>query len=227
MEATGVYWKPVWHILEGRFQQVLANAAHITAVPGRKSDTNDAIWIADLLAHGLIRASFVPPQPIQELRDLTRTRKQLTREIVQHTHRIQAVLEEANIKVPSVITDILGMGGRRILKAIVAGEIDPMRLAELGGPRLAAMKSELADALHGHVRPHHRFLIEQHLKTIEQLEETITALDGRIEAGLEPFCEAIERLKEVPGLSETSVQILLAEIGTDMSRFPTAGHLLS
>jgi transposase len=227
MEATGVYWKPVWHILEGRFQQILANAAHIKAVPGRKSDTNDATWIADLLTHGLIRASFVPPQAIQEVRDLTRTRKQLTREIVQHTQRIQAVLEEANIKLSSVITDILGMSGRRILKAIMAGETDPMKLAELGGPRLAATKSELAEALHGRVRPHHRFLIGQHLKTIEQLEETITAFDGRIEAALQPFRDAIDRLKEVPGLSETSVQILLAEIGTDMTRFPTAGHLLS
>ena len=167
-------------------------------------------------AHGLIRASFVPPQPIQEVRDLTRTRKQLTREIVQHTQRIQAVLEEANIKLTSVITDILGTSGRRILRAIVAGETDPTKLAELGGPRLAATKSQLADALLGRVRPHHRFLIDQHLKTIEQLEETITAFDTRIEAALEPFREAIERLKEVPGLSETSVQILLAEIGTDM-----------
>jgi transposase len=227
MEATGVYWKPVWYILEGRFQQILANAAHIKAVPGRKSDTHDATWISDLLAHGLIRASFVPPQPIQEVRDLTRTRKQLTREIVQHTQRIQAVLEEANIKLTSVITDILGTSGRRILKAIVAGQTDPTKLAELGGPRLAATKSQLADALLGRVRPHHRFLIDQHLKTIEQLEETITAFDARIEAALEPFREAIERLKEVPGLSQTSVQILLAEIGTDMSRFPTAGHLLS
>jgi Transposase len=131
--ATGVYWKPVWHILEGRFQQILANVAHIKAVPGRKSDTNDATWIADLLAHGLIRARFVSPQPIQE-RDLTRTRKQLTREIVQHTQRIQAVLEEANIKVSSVITDILGMSGRRILKAIVSGETDPMRLGRARRP---------------------------------------------------------------------------------------------
>jgi transposase len=227
MEATGVYWKPVWHILEGRFQQVLANATHIRGVPGRKSDMNDATWIADLLAHGLIRASFVPPQPIQELRDLTRARKQLTREIVQHTQRIQAVLEEANIKLSSVITDILGMSGRRILRAIVVGETDPLKLAELGGPRLAATKSELTDALHGRVRSHHQFLIGQHLKTIEQLEETITAFDDRIEAALEPFRDAIERLKEVPGLSETSAQILLSEIGTDMRQFPTAGHLLS
>ena len=227
MEATGVYWKPVWHILEGRYQQILANAAHIKGVPGRKSDMNDATWIADLLAHGLIRASFVPPQPIQELRDLTRTRKQLTREIVQHTQRIQAVLEEANIKLSSVITDILGLSGRRILKAIVAGEVDPAKLSEFGHSRLAATRAELADALHGRIRSHHRFLIGQHLKTIEQLEETIAAFDARIEAALEPFRDAVERLKEVPGLSETSAQILIAEIGTDMRQFPTAGHLLS
>ena len=144
MEATGVYWKPVWHILEGRFQLILANAAHIKGVPGRKSDVNDATWIADLLAHGLIRSSFVPPQPIQELRDLTRTRKQLTREIVQHTQRIQAVLEEANIKLSSAITDILGASGRRILQALIAGETDPDKLSALGSPRLAASRSELS-----------------------------------------------------------------------------------
>jgi len=227
MEATGVYWKPVWHILEGRFELILANAAHIKGVPGRKSDVNDATWISDLLAHGLIRASFVPPQPIQELRDLTRTRKQLTREIVQHTQRIHAVLEEANIKLSSAITDMLGMSGRRILKAIVAGESDPARLSELGGPRLAASRLELSEALHGRVREHHRFLLDQHLKTIEQLEETITAFDARIEVALQPFRDAVERLKEAPGLSETSVQILIAEIGTDMGQFPTDGHLLS
>lgn len=227
MEATGVYWKPVWHILEGRFGLILANAAHIKGVPGRKSDVNDATWIADLLAHGLVRASFVPPQPIQELRDLTRTRKQLTREIVQHTQRIQAVLEEANIKLSSAITDVLGMSGRRILKAIVAGETTPAKLAALGGPRLAASRSDLADALHGRVREHHRFLIDQHLKTIEQLEATIAAFDARIEAALSPFRDAIERLKEIPGLSQTSAEVLLAEIGADMTQFPTAGHLLA
>jgi transposase len=136
MEATGVYWKPVWHVLEGRFELVLANAAHIRNVPGRKSDVNDATWIADLMAHGLIRSSFVPPAPIQELRDLTRTRKQLGREIVQHTQRLQKVLEDANIKLSSLITDVLGASGRRILQAIVAGESDPDTLAALGGPRL-------------------------------------------------------------------------------------------
>lgn len=227
MEATGVYWKPVWHILEGRFELILANAAHIKGVPGRKSDVNDAMWIADLLAHDMIRPSFVPPQPIQELRDLTRTRKQLTREIVQHTQRIQAVLEEANIKLSSAITDILGASGRRILKAMIGGEADPDKLSALGSPRLATSKAALSDALYGRVREHHRFLIDQHLKTIEQLEATITAFDARIEAALAPFRETIERLKEVPGLSDTSVQILIAEIGTDMRQFPTAGHLLS
>lgn len=227
MEATGIYWKPVWHILEGRFQLILANAAHIKGVPGRKSDVNDATWIADLLAHGLIRASFVPPQPIQELRDLTRTRKQLGREVVQHSQRIQAVLEEANVKLSSAITDILGASGRRILKAMIAGETDPGRLSALGDRRLAASRAELTAALHGRLREHHRFLIDQHLKTIEQLESTIAAFDARIEAALEPFREIVERLMEVPGLSETSVQIVIAEIGTDMRQFPTAGHLLS
>jgi transposase len=227
MEATGVYWKPVWHILEGSCEQVLANAAHIKGVPGRKSDVNDATWIADLLAHGLIRASFVPPQPIQELRDLTRTRKQLSREIVRHTQRLQAVLEEANVKLASAITDILGPSGRRILKAMIAGETDPSRLAELGSRRLGCSRNTLVEALDGRVRDHHRFLLDQHLKTIEQLEETVAAFDARIEAALAPFQDTIERLTQVPGLSRTSAEVVIAEIGLDMSRFPTAGHLLS
>jgi transposase len=168
MEATGVYWKPVWHVLCHDFNLILANASHIRNVPGRKSDANDATWIADLLAHGLIRASFVPPQPIQELRDLTRTRRELTREIVRHTQRIQATLEEANIKLTSVISDILGLSGRRILRAIVAGESDPRVLAGLRHPRLACPHEELIAALEGRLRDHHRFLIGQHLKTIER-----------------------------------------------------------
>ena len=227
MEATGVYWKPVWHILYGRFELVLANAAHIRNVPGRKSDVNDATWISDLLAHGLIRASFVPPQPIQELRDLTRTRKELTREIVRHTQRIQAVLEEANIKLTSVITDILGMSGRRILKAIVAGVSDASKLAGLGSSRLSASRDELTAALTGHIRDHHRFLIAQHLKTIEQIEATMAAFDARIEAVLGPFAEAVERLCEIPGISRIVAETVIAEIGGDMGAFPTADHLIS
>lgn len=227
MEATGVYWKPVWHILHGRFGLILANAAHIRNVPGRKSDVNDATWIAELLAHGLIRASFVPPQPIQDLRDLTRTRKELRREIVRHTQRIQSVLEEANIKLTSVITDILGVSGRRILQAIVAGESDAPRLAALGSSRLAAPRDALTAALTGRIRDHHRFLIGQHLKTIEQIEATIGEFEARIEAALAPFRDAVERLTEVPGISRTVAEIVIAEIGMDMSQFPSADHMIS
>src|SRR5262245_28772327 len=153
--------------------------------------------------------------------------KAATREIVQHTQRIQAVLEEANVKLSSVITEILGLSGRRILKAIIAGEADPAKLSKLGGSRLAATRAELADALHGRIRSHHGFLIGQHLKTIEQLEETIAAFDARIEDALEPFRDTLERLRQVPGLSTTWAQILIAEIGADMRQFLTAGHLLS
>ena len=227
MEATGVYWKPVWHVLCHDFSLVLANASHIRNVPGRKSDANDATWIADLLAHGLIRASFVPPQPIQDLRDLIRTRRELTREIVRHTQRIQATLEEANIKLASVISDILGWSGRRILKAIVSGQNDPRRLAELGHPQLACTREELAAALEGRLRDHHRFLIGQHLKTIEQIEATIAEFDARLEAALAPFRDDAERLKGVPGVNDNVAQTVISEIGVDMKAFPTADHLLS
>jgi transposase len=227
MEATGVYWKPVWHILDGHFTLILANAMHVKAVPGRKSDVNDATWLADLLAHGLIRASFVPPTPIQELRDLTRTRKQLTREIVQHAQRTQAVLEEANVKLSSVISDSLGPSGRRILRAIIAGETDAEKLAALGSERLGCGRAALREALTGRIREHHRFILAQHLRTIEQLEESVAAFDARIAGALAPFRDVVERLNEVPGLGRIAIETLIAEIGTDMSPFPTAGHLVS
>jgi transposase len=227
MEATGIYWKPVWHILEGRFALVLANAAHIRNVPGRKSDVNDATWISDLLAHGLIRASFVPPAPVQELRDLTRTRTQLTREVAQHIQRIQKVLEDANIKLTSVISDIMGTSGRRILKAMIAGEANATQLAALGSTRLKCPRSELTAALEGRVTAHHRFLISHHLGLIEELERRITAFDARIEELLAPFRGAVERLITIPGVSRVAAQVILAEIGPDMTPFPTAGHLLS
>jgi len=227
MEATGVYWKPVWHMLEGEFELVLANPAHIRNVPGRKSDFNDAQWIADLLAHGLIRSSFVPPGPIQELRDLTRTRKQLIREATQHKQRIQKVLEDANVKLASVVSDIGGESGRRILRAMVAGEADPNRLAALGSKRLAASPATLAEALQGRVTAHHRFLLGQHLKTLEQLETTVAEFEAQIEAALEPFRAAVERLSAIPGVSTIAAQVIIAEIGCDMSRFPSAAHLRS
>jgi transposase len=227
MEATGVYWKPVWHVLEGHAELVLANAAHIKNVPGRKSDVQDAVWIADLLAHGLIRSSMVPPTFIQELRDLTRTRKQLTREIVQHTQRIQKVLEDANIKLSSVISDVVGVSGRRILGALLAGESDPEKLAALGHGRLCCSRSELVEALRGRVTEHHRFLLRQHLRLIEELEEAVSEFNRRIEVALEPFCDDLARLTAIPGVSTLAAQVILAEIGADMSRFSTSGHLLS
>lgn len=227
MEATGTYWKSVWHILEEGFTLVLGNAGHIRNVPGRKSDVNDAVWIADLLAHGLIRASFVPPRPIQELRDLTRTRRQLVRETVQHTQRLQRVLEDANVKLGSVVSDVLGLSGRRIVRALVDGETDAQRLAELGHGRLRCSRKELSEALRGRVTEHHRFLLHQHLRTIEQLEETVAAFEARIETLLEPFRADIARLTTIPGISTTAAQVLLAEIGADMAVFPSAGHLLS
>jgi transposase len=227
MEATGVYWKPVWHVLEPHFTLVLANAMHIRNVPGRKSDVNDATWIADRLAHGLIRSSFVPPAPIQELRDLTRTRKQLVGEIARHTLRIQETLEDANLKLTRVMTDILGLSGRAILTALVAGETDPQRLADLTRGRLKATRADLVDALHGRVTEHHRFMIQLHLTQIDALTAAVATLEGRIGEALGPFRAAVALLTTMPGLSDTTARVLIAEIGTDMTRFPAVGHLVS
>ena len=227
MEATGIHWKPIWHILEGRFELVLANAAHIRNVPGRKSDVNDAVWISDLLAHGLIRASFVPPAQIQDVRDLTRTRTQLVREVAQHIQRIQKTLENANIKLTSVISNIIGTSGRRILKAMIAGETNPAKLAELGSTRLKCPRAELTAALDGRVTAHHRFLIAHHLSLIGELERHIAAFDARIEKLLRPLRDAVAQLITIPGVSQVSAQVILAEIGADMTPFPTSGHLLS
>jgi transposase len=227
MESTGVYWKPIWQILEGRFELVLANARHIRAIPGRKSDVNDATWIADLLAHGLIRGSFVPPAPVQELRDLTRTRKQLVREIAQHTLRIQKTLEHANLKLTGLLSNILGVSGRAILQALVAGEQDPERLADLVRGRLKASRAELVAALHGRVTAHHRFLLQLHLTHVEALERAVHEVEARLGEALAPFRTALDRLITMPGVSETVARVLVAEIGFDMTRFATAGHLVS
>jgi transposase len=227
MEATGVYWKPVWHVLEDHFTLVLANAMHIRNIPGRKSDKNDATWIADLLALGLIRSSFVPPAPIQELRDLTRTRKQLVRESNRHTQRIQKTLEDANIKLTEVLSDLLGTSGRAILQALVAGETDPERLVELTSGRLKATRAQLVEALHGRVTAHHRFMLKLHLAQIAALETAIADVEAQIRERLTPFRAAVSLLTTMPGLRETAVAVILAEIGDDMSKFPSAGHLVS
>ena len=238
MEATGVYWKPVWNVLsDGDFERVLANAAHIKNVPGRKTDVSDAAWIADLLAHGLIRSSFVPEQEIQEMRELLRTRKQLGRQQSSHIKRLQKTLEGANIKLDSVITDIVGKSGRAMIQALIAGETDPVKLAALADRRIKASTQELREALRGRVTDHHRFLLHLHLQYIDfadaaiqdidrKVAALITQMDQEVEAG-RAFQTLIALLITIPGIDLLAARIILSEIGPDMSRFPTAGHLVS
>jgi transposase len=227
MESTGVYWKPVWHVLEGHFALVLGNAREMRNVPGRKTDQNDASWIADLIAHGLIRSSFVPPEPIQELRDLTRTRKQLVRERAQHVQRIQKVLEDANVKLSSVLSDILGLSGRAILEALAEGKQDAQQLAALAHPSVKASRAELTEALQGRVREHHRFMLRLHLGQIDALESAIASVEGRIDRALSPFRAAIARLQTIPGFSGIVAAGFFAETGGEMKAFPTDAHLVS
>src|SRR5499433_3880056 len=221
MEATGVYWKPVWHILsDGEFELVLANAAHVKNVPGRKTDVSDAEWLADLLAHGLIRASFVPDTPTQALRALLRTRKQLVREQTSHVQRIQKTLEDANIKLDSVISDIMGKSGRAMIKALIAGERDPDKLSRLADARLEASPAELREALRGRVTKNHGFLLRLHLRQIDALDAAIAAIDRQVEADIAPFRVAAEQISSVPGVKALSARVIISEIGIDMSRFP-------
>jgi transposase len=239
MEATGVYWKPVWNILsEGDFELILANAAHIKNVPGRKTDVNDATWIADLVACGLIKASFVPDEEIQELRSLQRTRKQLTREQARYTQRIQKTLEEANIKLDSVISDIMGLSGRRMIEAMIAGVKNPSKLAALADRRLKASPKQLYDALHGRLTDHHCFVLKLYLSQYDaldkaiieidqQVDAAIAHMDAEVEAGHATFRTLISLLSTMPGISILSATTILSEIGTDMSRFATAGHLVA
>jgi transposase len=228
MEATGVYWRPVWHVLsDGEIELILANAAHVKNVPGRKTDVSDAAWLAELLAHGLIRASFVPDGQTQELRALLRTRKQLVRERTRHTQRIQKTLEDANIKIDAELSDILGKSGRAMLEAMIAGESDPVRLAALAHRNVKASQGELEHALRGRVTAHHRFLLKLHLGQVDALDGAIATVDGEVDANLAPFRTAIELVSTIPGVSTLSAEVIVSEIGLDMSRFPTAGHLIS
>ena len=227
MEATGVYWKPVWHLLEGDFELILANAQHIKNVPGRKTDVSDAGWIADLLAHGLIRSSFVPPAPIQELRDLTRTRKQLVREVSQHSSRIQKVLEDANLKLGSVLSNVLGKSGRAILQALIEGVNDPEKLADLAQGTARKKRAELIEALHGRIRPHHRELLKVHLTLVATLEQAIADIDTTVGKALASVHESARLLTTMPGISDVTAHVIVAEIGVDMTRFATDAHLRS
>jgi transposase len=228
MEATGVYWKPVWHILsDGEFALVLANAAHVKNVPGRKTDVNDATWLADLMAHGLIRASFVPDEPTQQMRDLLRTRKQFVRERSSQTQRIQKTLEDANIKLDSVIADIVGLSGRRMIKALIAGETAPKALAALAHGRIQATAAELEASLRGRVTAHHRFLLQLHLDHLDAVNAAIDRIDKEVDGNLEPFRVAVEMLTTIPGVRNLAAEVMVSEIGIDMSRFKTEGHRIS
>lgn len=227
MESTGVFWKPIYNLLEGQFELLLVNAQHIKQVPGRKTDVKDCQWIAQLLQCGLLRSSFVPPRPIRELRDLTRHRATLVQEKVSVGNRIQKVLEDANVKLASVATDTLGVSGRAMIKAIIDGEEDPNLLADLARRRLRQKIPQLRSALAGRVHDHHRFQLKMLLDQLEFLEAQVEAIGQRIEGITAPFREAIERLTAIPGVEQRTAENLIAEIGTNMEQFPSSQHLAS
>src|SRR6266478_1713424 len=227
MESTGVYWKPVWNLLEGQFEVLLVNAQHIKAVPGRKTDQKDSEWIADLLQHGLLRGSFVPPRPTSELRDLTRYRVSLVQEINRIANRIQKVLEDANIKLASVATDALGASGRAILEAMLAGEQDAARLAEMSKGLLRNKIPELKLALEGRMTEHHRFLLRQLFEHLRFTESKLREIEQEIEKRMRPFEDKVTRLCTIPGVDRVTAWGLLAEIGLNMNQFPSSGHLAS
>jgi transposase len=227
MESTGVYWKPVFHLLEGRFAVLLANARQYRKPPGHKTDVKDAEWLAELHQHGLLKPSFIPPPSIRELRDLTRQRTQLIRDKATVANRVQKVLEDANIKLASVASDPLGVSGRAMLRALIAGQEDPDALAELARGRLRGKIPTLKPALHGRVTAHHRFLLRMLLDQIAALEGLIAQFDAQIGVVLAPFAAAAQRLRTIPGVGQQTAEVIVAEIGADMTTFPSAGHLAS
>ena len=228
MESTGVFCKPVWNLLEGRFELMLVNAQHIKQVPGRKTDVKDCEWIAQLLEHGLLKASLVPDRPQRELRDLTRQRTQLLADRARVVNRVQKVLEDANVKLASVATDITGKSGRAVLDALAEGRLSPGEMAELVHKRMEAKKPLLREALAGRVTDHHRFMLRSLLGQIDHLDRTVESFDARVEEVMGPLGrEAVRRLDEVPGFDVRTGQVVVAEVGTDMARFPSPRHLAS
>jgi transposase len=228
MESTGVYCKPIWNLCEGIFKMLLVNAEHIKQVPGRKTDVKDSQWIAELLQHGLLKPSFVPEKPVRQLRDLTRQRVQLIRQKVQVANRIQKTLEDANIKLASVASDVLGASGRDMIKAIIKGESDPITLANLARQRLRAKIPQLQEALCGEIQDHHRFLLGMLMDQVEFLEGQIDKMSKRIEEVMPaPFREAIKRLDTIPGIDQRAAENIIVEVGTEMKRFASAAHLAS
>jgi transposase len=227
MESTGVFWKPIFNILEGHLQVMVVNAQHIKAVPGRKTDVKDAEWIADLLQHGLLRPSFIPPAWQRILRDLTRSRSTLIEERSRVVARLQKTLEDANIKLASVASDVMGTSAQQMLQALVKGELSATTMAEFARGRMRSKREQLAQALTGHLQPHHRFLIAEHLAHIDSLEEGIDRLSAEIAERFHPYEKILLRLETIPGIKRRLAEIILAEIGPDMSQFPSAQHLAS
>ncbi len=227
MESTGEYWKPIFNVLEENFEVILVNAQHLSRVPGRKTDQSDADWICELMQYGLLKASFIPPKGQRELRELVRYRTSFVRERATLINRLQKVLEGANIKLASVVTDIMGASGRAMLEAIVGGSATNAEMAELARGSLRGKRDELAKALEGRVKAHHRFVLTELLCQIDSLEESIARFDREIEAMCRPFEEAVVLLDTIPGVARQTAEIIVGEIGVDMSRFPTADHLAS
>jgi transposase len=227
MESTGVYWKPVWNLFEERFTLLLVNAAHVKVVPGRKRDVGDAEWLAELLRHGLLRPSFVPDRSARELRELTRYRSALVRERTAEVNRLQKTLEGANIKLASVVSDVTGVSARAMLGELVAGQEDAVAISALAQGQLRRKLPDLEQALTGRMSAHQRFMLAQHLAHIDALEEQIAAVGAEIAERLRPFEPQLMALDSIPGIGRWSAEVILAEIGTDMRRFPTAGHLAS
>lgn len=228
MESTGVYWKPVYYMLEDRFECWLLNAAHVRNVPGRKTDVADAVWISDLVAHGLVRASFVPPKPMRDVRDLTRARRTVVEEKTRDVQRLEKVMQDAGVKLTSVASKLLSVSGRAILEELVGGETSPEFLADLARGRLRNKIPQLTEALAGRFRSgHHGFLVAQLLERIDLCDEQIADLDHRIEVMLAPFQDKLDQIMTITGVGWVTATVLAAEVGFDMSRFPTAGHLAS
>jgi len=227
MESTGVYWKPIYNPLEGQFELLVVNARHLRTVPGRKTDVSDAEWIAEPLQHGLLRASFIPPAPQRELRELTRYRTRLGQERVRVSNQLQKVLASANIKLATVASDVLGVSGKAMVTALAAGREDPQELAQLARGQLQQKHAALVQALTGAVRAHHRFLLREHLAHIAYLEEAIERVSAEIAERLRPFEEALAHLDSIPGVNRRTAEVLLAEVGSGMRPFPDAHHLAS
>ena len=225
MESTGVYWRPIYYVLENDFEVLLVNAAHIKHVPGRKTDTIDAAWIPQLLAHGLFKGSFVPPKPIRELRDLTRYRRVLMDDRTREINRLHKLLEDAGVKLATVVSDVMGVSGREMMRALIAGQDDPEVLADLAKRRLRSKIPRLHKALTARFSDHHTFLLDRMLRRIEDIEADIDAISERVEAKIAPFGKEVELPDSIPGNGRIAAQVIIAEIGVDMSRFPTARHV--